>query len=247
MTNLRRPVGCLIIASLAFLCTALERRVEAACPPDVSVPVISGAGDTGLPILFSFPPGTVQGSFFLLGAGDAHNSGDVPSSAWFVSLGDLDGDGRIEYRLDAPGSGAGGWGDPGAVGCPASADPPFPPLVLILSQPLEDFDRDGRFDVFEDANRNRQLDPGEDRDGDGRLTPSLVNTIYGRVPGCEGATREDVDCDGHLDSFYEDRNGNHILDVGEDLDGDRRLDYIDEDLNHNGVLDPGKQRDGNAR
>ena len=86
MTNLRRPVGCLIVASLAFLCVALERRVEAACPPEISVPVVSGSGGAGFPIVFSFPPGNVQGSFFLLGAGDAHNSGDVPSSAWLVPL-----------------------------------------------------------------------------------------------------------------------------------------------------------------
>src|SRR6185503_7290276 len=36
----------------------------------------------------------------------------------------------------------------------------------------EDYDSDGVYDVFEDLNRNRQLDPGEDRDGDGRLTLS---------------------------------------------------------------------------
>jgi hypothetical protein len=51
----------------------------------------------------------------------------------------------------------------------------------------EDFDQDGRWDIFEDANQNLTLDPGEDLDGDGRLN---------RGNGCEG--KEDLDCDGHI-------------------------------------------------
>ncbi|MBI1949735.1 MAG: carboxypeptidase regulatory-like domain-containing protein, partial [Acidobacteria bacterium] len=103
----------------------------------------------------------------------------------------------------------------------------------------EDLDRDGFFDIFEDQNRNGALDPGEDMDGDGRLTR------FGA--GCEGVTREDVDCDGHVDRFWEDVNNNGVLDEREDRDGDRRLDYIDEDLNHNGILDPGEDRNENNR
>jgi outer membrane receptor protein involved in Fe transport len=72
--------------------------------------------------------------------------------------------------------------------------------------PGEDYDNDGRFDVFEDTEGelapNGRLDPGEDVDRDGRLTPPL---------GCEGFLREDVDCDGMLDPG-EDRNGNGLLD-----------------------------------
>jgi hypothetical protein len=95
--------------------------------------------------------------------------------------------------------------------------------------PGDDFDRDGFFDVFEDANHNGKLDPGEDLDHDGRLTPSF---------GCEGALREDLDCDGNLDRQNEDADGNGLFDfVHEDLDGDRRLDLGVEDRNGNHRLD----------
>ncbi|HYS77580.1 MAG TPA: carboxypeptidase regulatory-like domain-containing protein, partial [Candidatus Dormibacteraeota bacterium] len=66
--------------------------------------------------------------------------------------------------------------------------------------PGEDYDGDGKFDVFEDANHNYRLDPGEDLDGDGRLTNV-----------CEGALREDQNCNGRLDPG-EDRNHNKALD-----------------------------------
>ncbi|HEV8702165.1 MAG TPA: TonB-dependent receptor [Candidatus Polarisedimenticolia bacterium] len=107
----------------------------------------------------------------------------------------------------------------------------------------EDLDRDlpiPLFDIFEDLNDNGVLDLGEDRDGDGKLTRSRA--------GCEGYTREDVDCDGHIDLFWEDMNYNGALDPTEDKDGDRHLDYIDEDFNHNGVLDLdlGEDRNGNG-
>ena len=84
---------------------------------------------------------------------------------------------------------------------------------------VEDPDADGAFDVFEDFLGNGDL--SQDRDLDGRLTPP---------DGCEGSTREDVDCDGHLDVLEEDRNDNGVLDPGEDIDGDGRLDpFIDTD------------------
>ena len=103
----------------------------------------------------------------------------------------------------------------------------------------EDFDRDGAFDVYEDFRpRNGQLDQLEDIDHDGRLTPPN---------GCEGVSREDVDCDHHLDFLNEDLNGNGLLDLGEDIDGDGRLDLVSEDRNNNFQLDdrpfPGQNND----
>ncbi|HEV8702141.1 MAG TPA: carboxypeptidase regulatory-like domain-containing protein [Candidatus Polarisedimenticolia bacterium] len=95
--------------------------------------------------------------------------------------------------------------------------------------PGDDWDGDGAWDVFEDANHEGTLNAGEDRDGDGRLTRKLI--------GCEGATREDQDCDGHLDVLDEDTNRNHRLDYGEDMDLDGRLDEGGEDRNGNGRLD----------
>jgi hypothetical protein len=93
--------------------------------------------------------------------------------------------------------------------------------------PGEDYDLndqnepDGKFDVFESALTG-------DRDGDHRLTPP---------GGCEGVSREDLDCDGHLDTINEDDNHNGRLDPGEDRDGDGRLDLGVEDRNHNQRLD----------
>jgi hypothetical protein len=108
-------------------------------------------------------------------------------------------------------------------------------LEATERDPGEDFDRDGAFDIFEDRNKNGRLDKpdqcpgggticGEDLDGDGRLTiPGL---------GCEGASREDIDCDGNLDFRNEDLNGNGVRDPGEpDYDNDRRLDLGIEDRN----------------
>ena len=100
--------------------------------------------------------------------------------------------------------------------------------------PGDDYDQDGVFDVFEDLNHNGRLDPGEDRDGDGKLTPRF---------GCDGASREDIDCDGHLDRINEDRNGDGVvwsftnLISNEDLDHDHFFDTGTEDRNGNGVLD----------
>src|SRR5437867_2301299 len=207
----------------------LVERSEAACPSGTNVPIRSGTGHAGIPVVFKFRPGVVSGSFFLLGAGDANNSGSLPSQAWLTPLGDLERDGGVAYAIDAPATGPGGWGDPRTIGCPALAGPPYPPLVLILKQTREDLDGDGVFDIFEDGNNNRVLDAGEERDLDGRLTPVSTQTPFGRLPGCEGVTREDQDCDGYLDLYYEDVNHNGILDPGEDRDADRRLDLINED------------------
>jgi hypothetical protein len=91
----------------------------------------------------------------------------------------------------------------------------------------EDFDGDGRFDVYEDLDRDGKYDPGDDIDGDGLITRDFL---------CEGVSREDRDCDGRLDKFNEDVNGNGRLDPFEDKDFDNHLDYF-EDRNGNGILD----------
>ncbi|HEU5179149.1 MAG TPA: TonB-dependent receptor, partial [Candidatus Polarisedimenticolia bacterium] len=135
--------------------------------------------------------------------------------------------------------------------------------------PGEDWDVDGFYDVFEDANRNGIADFGEDLDHDGR-----VNT---RI-GCEGAAREDFNCNGRLDTEVDlNRNGlldpaediglacdipglcpdgvepgtrdNHRMD-GEDRNGNGRLDTLDDsgitpfpywqDANGDGVPEPGE-------
>ncbi|HEV8700548.1 MAG TPA: carboxypeptidase regulatory-like domain-containing protein [Candidatus Polarisedimenticolia bacterium] len=83
--------------------------------------------------------------------------------------------------------------------------------------PGEDFDLDGAFDVLEFT---------DDLDGDGRIVRH----------GCEGAMREDKDCDGRLDVVPEDVNRNGILDSGEDRDYDGNLDAGDEDRNRDGNL-----------
>ena len=84
--------------------------------------------------------------------------------------------------------------------------------------PGEDFDRDRRYDVFEDFDKNKTLggcvtDPvtlervcSEDRDRDGRLTGPN---------GCEGNDHEDLNCNGHIDSEV-DANRNGRLDPNED-------------------------------
>ena len=106
--------------------------------------------------------------------------------------------------------------------------------------PGEDYDRDGKFDIFEDRNHNQTLDGGEDKDNDTRLTTSGRNGSGG---GCEGVHREDVDCDGHLDTTVEDSNHNGFCDPGDalypncDSDHDGHLDLGNEDRNHNISLD----------
>ena len=110
--------------------------------------------------------------------------------------------------------------------------------------PGEDWDADGAWDIWEDTiivnGRIDEIevpDPpngpqatklvSEDADGDGHLTARGA---------CEGASREDTDCDGHLDNVDEDVNHNGILESSEDIDKDFRLDRGTEDRNGDGVL-----------
>ena len=85
--------------------------------------------------------------------------------------------------------------------------------------PGDDWDADGAWDIWEDTIiANGRIDEievpdpdrgpratkilSEDADGDGHLT---------KRGACEGADREDTDCDGHLDNVNEDINHNGIL------------------------------------
>lgn len=95
------------------------------------------------------------------------------------------------------------------------------------TDPGQDFDRDDNWDVFEDfINKNGRLDTGEDLDRDGRLTLSGRNGSGG---GCEGETREDIDCDGRLDNIPEDS-------ITGDIDSDGHVDPGTEDRNGDFVL-----------
>ncbi len=214
-----------IVAAVASLAPG---ETHAACPPGDPNPITSGDPAAGpLVVLTGLGPAPT-GSFFLLGAGDAANSGTLAVEQWLHQAGDVDGDGRPDWYVDAPATGPGGWGDPATIGCPSLVVPDHPPLVLIIQHAVEDLDGDGKFDVFEDINRNHQLDGGEDRDHDGRLTPP---------DGCEGVLREDTDCDGRIDILNEDLNGNGLLDPGEDVDDDGHLDPGTEDRNGNFSVD----------
>ena len=106
--------------------------------------------------------------------------------------------------------------------------------------PGEDYDRDGKWDRFEDiVRRNGILDEGEDLDHDGRLTiPGRAsNGVLTSLGGCEGINREDKDCDGRPDTVDEDSNHNNRLDPGEDIDADNFLDRGTDDRNHNQFID----------
>jgi len=142
--------------------------------------------------------------------------------------------------------------------------------------PGEDFDRDGRYDIFEDYDGTQSLsgcvrDPvtlqivcAEDLDHDGRLTAPN---------GCEGNDHEDLNCNGRID-YEVDTNLNGRLDPEEDVGipcanrffcpdgyepGTRGNGIFDtEDINGNGELDtiPGEgatpfpywtDRNGNGR
>ncbi|HUD72327.1 MAG TPA: thrombospondin type 3 repeat-containing protein [Dongiaceae bacterium] len=221
-----RGIFCFLIVAAVASIAGDETR--AACPPGYPNPITSGDPGAGSLVVLTGLGPAPTGSFFLLGAGDAANSGTLPLGAWLHQAGDVDGDGRPDWYLDAPATGPGGWGDPATVGCPSLVVPDHPPLVIILQHAVEDLDGDGRFDVFEDRNRNGLLDPGEDRDGDGRLTPP---------DGCEGVLREDSDCDGRADIVNEDVNHNGVLDPGEDVDGDGHLDLGNDDRNGNFSID----------
>ncbi|HET6279011.1 MAG TPA: kelch repeat-containing protein [Candidatus Polarisedimenticolia bacterium] len=245
---------CLVAVSLVSLPSAF-----AGCPPGESNPISSGTGAVGVPVIFSGLGTQMRASFFILGAGDSANSGSLPD-AWLVPVADVDGDGVPEVRIEAPGEGPGGWGDPLTEGCPSTLMPPRPPLVVVLHHASEDLDGDGKFDTFEDTIiKNHILDEfddpadpdmiaqcgqasggrlnfeSEDRDCDRRLTP--VPPFGQFLQSCEGLNREDLDCDGRLDNYDEDLNRNGRLDVGEDIDGDGRLDRGIEDRNGNIRLD----------
>ena len=109
--------------------------------------------------------------------------------------------------------------------------------------PGDDYDRDFRYDLFEDENGDGVLAASEDKDLDGRLT----------APGaCEGAGHEDANCNGTLE-FEDDINHDGILQPSEDhgipcdlqflcpdgtVPGTRGNGRFDtEDANHNGQLD----------
>src|SRR5258706_6118184 len=74
-------------------------RIEAACPPGVAVPITSGTGAAGVPVVFSFKDGPLTAAFYLLGEGDGHNSGTLATADWLELPGGLDGDWRLQYRL----------------------------------------------------------------------------------------------------------------------------------------------------
>jgi hypothetical protein len=243
MEGVMRPKSAFAVRSVPVLFALVplifvvaSTPARAGCPSGSSYPITSGNAADGPPIVLTGLGAHPQASFFLLGSGNQNNSGYLSASDWLRPAGDVDGDGLPDWIVDAPGTGPGGWGDPRANGCPAFADPPNPPIVILVHHDQEDLDPfgfpfggDGKFDVYEDFRpHNGVLDPGEDLDGDGRLT---------REGGCEGLTREDQDCDHHLDIFNEDDNGNGVLDPGEDRDGDGRLDTINEDRNGNFTLD----------
>jgi hypothetical protein len=221
-----------LFALVPLILVIASTPARAGCPAGSSYPITSGNPADGPPIVLTGLGGHPQASFFLLGSGDLNNSGSLSASDWLRPTGDVDGDGLPDWIVDAPGTGPGGWGDDRAHGCPAFANPPNPPIVILVHHEQEDLDPfggDGKFDVYEDFRpHNGILDPGEDLDGDGHLTPE---------GGCEGLTREDQDCDHHLDFINEDDNGNGVLDPGEDRDGDGRLDDGTEDRNHNFALD----------
>jgi len=104
--------------------------------------------------------GGAAASFYLLGSGNINNSGSLPASAWLHNVGDLDGDDRPDYRIDAPGKAREAGAIPARNGCPSTLDTPHPPLVIVITHEREDRDGDGKFDVFEDINHNGVLDPG---------------------------------------------------------------------------------------
>jgi outer membrane receptor protein involved in Fe transport len=117
--------------------------------------------------------------------------------------------------------------------------------------PGQDLDRDylnpaigARWDVYEDRNDNGNLDPGEDRDGDGHLTPYFTDRLITSRGACEGETREDIDCDGFIDVINEDFNNNGRWDQGESSNSDQNWDNIDEDRNKDGVFDPRPVNEG---
>jgi hypothetical protein len=105
----------------------------------------------------------------------------------------------------------------------------------------EDYDRDGRFDVFERLRGSGWDDIDEDKR---RTQPgNWVNA--GSTGGCEGFRREDLNCDGILNNgdnlhqplIDEDYNHNGTCDPGEDLNRDGACGLVNEDRNGDGFLD----------
>ncbi len=136
VSRLRLLIARLIVLWLLLVVVLLvsaSHPIRAECSPSQVVPITSGTGDTAVPLVFAGLGIAPEASFFLLGQGDGNNSGRLPADAWLVPIGDLDGDGFSEYRLQAPGEGPGGWGDPRTRGCPATAIPTslsWPPALL---------------------------------------------------------------------------------------------------------------------
>ncbi len=136
--------------------------------------------------------------------------------------------------------------------------------------PGQDYDRDGKWDVFEDTQfpPNGVLDSphltdplnkdgtindknwGEDQDKDGHLTPSghAQGGNLQSTGGCEGRpTQFDNIAHGPASNpgLYKDTFPNGFPTNGlEDYDCDGHIDNISEDSNHNGKLDAGEDRDG---
>lgn len=127
--------------------------------------------------------------------------------------------------------------------------------------PGQDFDRDGKWDVFEDVNHNGVLESphisqptnadgsindtnwGEDLDHDGHLTPSgrAQNGLLQSTGGCEGRPTQFDHNPAHVSATYPNGWPTNGL---EDFDCDGHLDFISEDDNHNGILLPQNDRDG---
>src|SRR5688572_7019811 len=149
MTLLPRyfPRPLLSAAAIGLSVLLAVSPAGAACPPGQSNPITSGTPGGRAPVIFGNLGNGPTASFFVLGAERRAHSGALPSSDWLVNIGDLDGDGFPEFRVDAPGEGPGGWGDPRTVGCPSTLVPPRPPLVLEIRHEREDLDNDGKFDI----------------------------------------------------------------------------------------------------
>ncbi|HET8947774.1 MAG TPA: carboxypeptidase regulatory-like domain-containing protein [Candidatus Polarisedimenticolia bacterium] len=119
----------------------------------------------------------------------------------------------------------------------------------------EDYDGDGKFDIFEDRNHDGLISAGEGSwcfiDGWYRTIPPASCMIPSSLIDDEDGwkLRPNMDLYPHRGDF--DRrltpDGGCEGDTREDQDCDGRLDRIKEDRNNNGMLDPGEDRDGDGR